>query len=265
MPATRNLCLIPTLLTFYWFAVAGAAQEPPKAQEPKPTEQSTPAEPAPEGEQEKADAATAKQSEPVDRAGAALRNENVFASKIDTETQKADNQRMGGSYTPLTRELVEFKYFGSEYGNVPLEPPVLGRAGNLAESWHGELFESLRNSVFNARTFFQYGAVKPSRLNQYGGRFTGRLPGVGYLSGSVGQNKERGMVNGNVLVPLPSERTPLATDPATRAIVARFLSAYPSEAPNRTDFDPHALNYNSPQTIDATNASLRLDRNVGQK
>lgn len=258
--------LITMLMACLPLAVTGAAQEQPKTQEPKPQEQQEPGQgQAPAAEAGNSGEATAGKAGAVDREGAALRNENVFASKIDTETQKLDNQRMGGSYTPLTRELVEFKYFGSEYGNVPIEPPVLGRAGSLAEAWHGELFESLQNSVFNARTFFQSGSVKPSRLNQYGGRFTGRVPGVGYLSGSLGQNKVRGMVNGNVLVPLPSERTPLAADPATRAIVSRFLSAYPLEAPNRTDFDPHALNYNAPQTIDATNANLRLDRSVGQK
>ena len=194
-------------------AGSAAAQEQPKAPEPKPEQQEPAQSPAPEATAQpgaaQPGAATDPKAGAVDRAGAALRNENVFASKIDTETQKLDNQRMGGSYTPLTRELVEFKYFGSEYGNVPVEPPVLNRAGNFSDAWHGELFESLQNSVFNARTFFQYGSVKPSRQNQYGGRFSGLVPGLGYLGGSFGQNKVRGMVNGNVLVPLPSERTPL--------------------------------------------------------
>jgi len=248
---------------FAAFAAGGAG-----AQEPRIRESTRPPAPvvttAPQATTEKASPAAPK-PDAVDREGAALRNENVFASKIDTETQKADNLRLGGSYTPLTRELVEFKYYGSEYGNVPIEPPVLGRAGNLVETWHGELYESLQNSVFNARTFFQSGPVLPSRMNQYGGRFSGLLPKLGYLSGAFAQNKTRGMVNGNVLVPLPTERTPLATDPATRPIVARFLSAYPSIAPNRTDIDPRALNTNSPQTIDAINTNLRLDRNVGQK
>lgn len=255
-----------TLLVYFLLAAAALAQEQPKPQEPKPQEQQEPAQgQAPEAETAKPAETAAAKPGAVDREGAALRNENVFASRIDTETQKLDNQRMGGSYTPLTRELVEFKYFGSEYGNVPVDPPVLGRAGSLLEAWHGELFESLQNSVFNARTFFQYGSVLPSRQNQYGGRFSGLVPGIGYLSGFAGQSKVRGMVNGNVLVPLPSERTPLTNDPATRAIVQRFINAYPAVAPNRTDIDPHALNYNAPQTIDATNTNLRLDRNVGQK
>ena len=75
----------------------------------------------------------------------------------------------------------------------------------------------------------------------------------------------RGSVNGNVLVPLPNERTPLATDPATRAIVARFLAAYPAVLPNRTDINPRALNTNSPQTIDDNNAGIRLGQKLGRR
>ncbi len=242
-----------------------AAQEPTQDPEPPPPAE-RPATPEPaDAESSKTTPATPAKSDAVDREGAALRNENVFASKIDSDTQKADNTRLGGSYAVIPYQPVEFKYYGSEYGNAPIEPPVLVRPGNLANAWHGEVFESLQNSVFNARTFFQSGPVLPSRMNQYGARFTGRLPKWGYLSGTFGQNKTRGMVNGNVLVPLLSERTPLATDPAVRAVVARFLSGYPLIAPNRTDIDPHALNTNSPQRIDSTNATLRLDGKAGAK
>jgi hypothetical protein len=73
------------------------------------------------------------------------------------------------------------------------------------------------------------------------------------------------MVNGNVLVPLASERTPLTSDPRVREIVSRFLGAYPGALPNRPDFDSRALNTNSPQRIDETDGSLRLDRAAGAK
>ncbi|MBO0800291.1 MAG: hypothetical protein J2P31_15835, partial [Blastocatellia bacterium] len=59
--------------------------------------------------------------------------------------------------------------------------------------------------------------------------------------------------------------TPLTTDPATRALVAKFLNAYPTESPNRTDIDPRALNTNAPQSIDNNQANLRLDQNLGAK
>ena len=197
-------------------------------------------------------------------AGQALRNENVFVSQVDTEAEKADLQRMGGTYHIVPQPLAEVGYYGAEFGRSTDGLPVLG-SQNLANSWHGQLFESLQNSVFNARTFFQSGPVQPSRLNNYGFRFGGNLPRWGAISGSASQAKNRGMVNGNALVPLPSERTPLATDPATRAIVARILGAYPTEIPNRTDLDQRMLNTNAPQTSDSLNTTLRLDGGVGKR
>ena len=99
------------LLSCFLFAAVSAgdaaAQEPQRPAEP--AERQAPAPKPADAESDQATPAAAPKPEAVDREGAALRNENVFASKIDTETQKADNQRMGGSYTPLTRELVEFK------------------------------------------------------------------------------------------------------------------------------------------------------------
>ena len=70
------------------------------------------------------------------------------------------------------------------------------------------------------------------------------------------------MVNGNVLVPLAAERTPLTPDPALRTVILRFLGAYPAQLPNRLDFDARALNTNSPQRTDELNANLRLDRRL---
>jgi hypothetical protein len=118
--------------------------------------------------------------------------------------------------------------------------------------------------VFNARTFFQVGPVQPSRQNQFGARVTGGAGKLGDLTAAFSQRHVRGMVNGNVLVPLPDERTALATDPAVRAIVNRYLAAYPKLLPNRPDFDERALNTNAPQRIDETDGSLRLDRPAGK-
>ncbi|UCF38105.1 MAG: TonB-dependent receptor, partial [Acidobacteriota bacterium] len=100
---------------------------------------------------------------------------------------------------------------------------------------------------------------QPSRQNEYGVTASGPLGSIGYLTVGIDQNKVRGMVNGNVLVPLESERVPLAEDPAVRDIVQGFLNAYPDELPNRTDFDTRALNTNSPQNVDRTVGRIRLD------
>jgi hypothetical protein len=204
-------------------------------------------------------AAAATENAP--NSGAALRNENVFASKLDNESAKADEKRLGGSYQPLIEAPVDSGYFAAEYGRSPARGITLAPT-STRNGWHGELFEQLQNSVFNARTYFQAGPVKPSRLNTYGLRFSGALPHWGILSGNWSQIKNRGMVNGNVLVPLLNERTPTASDPATRAFVQRLLSAFPNEAPNRTDIDERALNTNAPQRGDTTLASLRLDGRV---
>ncbi|MEX2264406.1 MAG: hypothetical protein WD696_20800 [Bryobacteraceae bacterium] len=192
----------------------------------------------------------------------AQRNENVFFSRIDTNAVKELNIRMGDNVTLIPQPPVELSHYATEHGRPPGESVTL-RPAPPVSGWHGELFETLRNSAFNARTFFQVGPVLPSRMNQYGGRFTGGVRGLGSLSGNLSQRKIRGMVNGNILAPLASERTPLATHPEVRALVARFLAAYPDRLPNRPDFDPRALNTNSPQTIDETDASLRLDRQAG--
>lgn len=107
--------------------------------------------------------------------------------------------------------------------------------------------------------------MQPSDRNFYDGRLTGEVPRVGALTAAYSQRDIRGMVNGNVLVPLPEARTLLATDPSVRAVVQRFQAAYPKAAPNRPDFDPRALNPNSPQRIDALSGMLRLDRNLGPR
>jgi len=195
-------------------------------------------------------------------AGESRRNENVHFNPIDNNALKDLNVRLGTTATIVQEFRPDRSYFGSEFGNVaaaPLHVP----AGRAAAGFHGRVWESHVNSVFSARSFFQVGDVKPARENDYGFQF-GLTPwrGVGLaIDGS--QQKLRGSVNGNVLVPRPDERTPLAADPATRAIVGRFLSAYPRELPNRTDIHERALNTNSPQVIDNHNAGLRLDQRRG--
>ncbi len=192
-------------------------------------------------------------------AGASKRNENVYINRIDTGFIKELNVRLGDNVTIVEPE-VDRRNYATEHGQPPsdviyFKPAPLTR-------WHGNLFEEHRNSVFNARTFFQVGPVQPSYQNSYGGSVGGPVDSQTSFSVELAQRKIRGMVNGNVLVPLPSERTPLATDPHLRAIVQSYLNAYPNVLPNRTDFDPRALNTNSPQTIDETRGLITADRKL---
>jgi hypothetical protein len=189
--------------------------------------------------------------------GESRRNENIQFNLVDNNALKELNIRMGTTATLIEEFRADRGYFGAEFGNAPSTP--LHVPARPSTGLHGQLYEAHRNSVFSARSFFQAGGVKPARDNDYGfavGAPLGRGADF-HVDGS--QQKLRGSVNGNVLVPRPDERTPLAADPATRALVRRFLAAYPGELPNRTDVNPRALNTNAPQVIDNNNAGARLD------
>lgn len=193
--------------------------------------------------------------------GESRRNENIQFNLVDNNVLKELNVRLGAVATIIEEFRPERGYFGAEFGNPP--SAVLHLAPSRATDIHGGLWYEHLNSVFSARSFFQVGDVKPARENRYG--LSLELPAWRGARWSVdgSQEKLRGSVNGNVLVPRPDERTPLAPDPEKRALIARFLAAYPAELPNRTDINPRALNTNSPQVIDNQDAGIRLDQAVG--
>src|SRR5205807_2081177 len=119
-------------------------------------------------------------------------------------------------------------YFAAEYGDRPPATIHLPLS-KLANGIHGNIFETHNNSILSARSFFQAGGVRPAHSNDYGFGIGAPLwPGANLLI-EGGQQKIRGSVNGNVLVPTLAERTPLTNDPATRALVQRFLNAFPAE------------------------------------
>jgi len=225
--------VIRTLLPIA-LAVCAAAQTPPTAKTPAP-------------------------AKPAQRMSTtAMRNENVAVYLIDTNALKEAAIRAGSQVTLVTEAAVESNYFAADQGR-PAAGGFLFSVPARPSGWHGELYHRHQNSVMNARTFFQVGSVQPGRQNAYGGRATGGVGKAGYFTVNLGQRKVRGMVNGNVLVPLLSERTSTATDPAVRAVVNRYFQAYPALAPNRTDFDIRALNTNAPQRIDETDMNFRWD------
>ena len=190
-------------------------------------------------------------------AGESRRNENVQLTLIDNNVLKEINVRMGTSATIVRDFDVSASYFGSEFGTPPTSQIHLEPAPD--HQLHGDLYETHGNSLFSARSFFQVGAVQPARTNSYGLRLLIPFAGGRAFAVDAGQQKHTGNVNGNVLIPRPDERTPLATDPALRAIVARILDSFPAEAPNRPDIDPRAHNTNAPQSIDNDTAGGRFD------
>jgi len=195
--------------------------------------------------------------------GEGRRNENVQLTLIDNNVLKEINARMGTTATIIRQFQAERRYFGNEFGGPPKGP--LHVSGGASRDIHGSANWSHNNSIFSARSFFQVGGVQPSRSNDYGGTFTTPLWEGGSITVTGGQRKLRGQVNGNVLVPATNERTPTATDPATRAVVQRILDAYPTQLPNRTDINARALNTNAPQNIDDNRAGATFDQTAGEK
>ena len=130
---------------------------------------------------------------------------------------------------------------------------------------HGGITFGHSNSILTARSFFQVGGVLPAHENTYG--FNAGLPlwKGAYVTLNGSQQKLRGYVNGNVLVPLASERTPLATDPAVRGLIERWIAAYPLALQIAPTLIPRALNTNSPQSIDTDSSNIRLDQSLGDR
>jgi hypothetical protein len=196
-------------------------------------------------------------------AGENERNENVAVDPVDLNVLKDLLVRIGTTASIIPQFLPDIDYFGSEYGVAP--STSLHVPARVRRAVHGRLYESHQNSVFGARAFFQVGGLMPAHDNQYGFAVEAPLWRGAFITVDTSQQKTRGMVNGNVLVPLPSERTPLATDPALRAFVQLILNAYPDEAPNRTDIDPRMLNTNSPQRVDGQIWNTHFDQAIGSR
>lgn len=197
-------------------------------------------------------------------AGESRRNENVQFNLVDNNALKEMNARMGITATVHDEFRADRAYFGAEFGNRPSNPIHLAPARPSA-GFHGSAFLAHLNSVFNARSFFTVGGLPPARENNYGVAFTRKIWKNAAFSFDASQNRIRGNVNGNILVPLPFERTPLATDPARRALVTRLMSVFPNQAPNRPDINARMLNTNSPQRINDDAISGRIDQTLSAR
>lgn len=198
-------------------------------------------------------------------AGESRRNENIQFNQIDNNGQKEAQNRLGTTATAVEEFKPASNYFGAEFGNRPVGQIHLAPSAESPSGTHVSLYETHGNSVFTARSFFQSGSVKPARTNQYGFQAGTNLWKTGFLSIESSQDKNSGFVNGNVLVPLASERTVLTTNPAAAKLLQRFLSAYPAEQPNRTDIDARALNTNAAQSIATDSTAEQLSQKLGSR
>jgi hypothetical protein len=195
--------------------------------------------------------------------GESNRNQNVSINLVNNSAAQELNARVGTTATLIPEFQADRGYFSAELGN-PARVPIHAQP-QTGTDWHGNIFWTHNNSVFNARSFFQVGRVRPARQNQYGGTVSGQIWKGATLSITGSRDQSRGQVNGNILIPLPSERTPLAIDPATRAAVQNLLDGFPNVAPNRPDIAERAHNTNAPQLIDTDVASGQLTQRVGAK
>ncbi len=195
--------------------------------------------------------------------GEGRRNENVRITLIDNNVLRELTARMGTTATVPTDVRMENRYFASEFGQPPKRlkqasvPPV--------PRLNGELRWMHQNSLTSARSFFQVGGVQPAHDNEFGFTMGARAWRGAALRISGSQVRSRGNVNGNVLVPAPDERRPLAVDSATRARVQQILDAYPRALPNRTDINPRALNTNDIQSINNDRGAFGLRQEVGSR
>ncbi len=240
-----------------------ATGAPQTSKKPVPTEETATERPESTAEDDAGRTALNLLGEVDSDEGEGRRNENVRITLIDNNVLRELTTRMGTTATVPVDIKIDQRYFAAEFGQPPkrLRQATLGQLGKP----HGELRWTHQNSVTSARSFFQAGAVRPAHDNVFG--FTFGMPA--WRGSSVlfdgNQVRSRGNVNGNVLVPAPDERTPLATDPARRAFVQRLLDAYPAELPNRTDINPRALNTNDLQNIDNDRGSIRLRQAAGDR
>ncbi|MBI2816960.1 MAG: TonB-dependent receptor [Acidobacteria bacterium] len=187
-------------------------------------------------------------------------NPNIFVYQIDTNSLRNRLQIVRGADTQyIPAHLAEQNYYGAEYG-APMQQFELIRPRTLLNSWRGSANGFLQNSVLNARNFFNVGPLLPSRSSGYG-----LAAGGPVISRKVSlllqfnQNFTSGMVNGNIQAPLADERTPRATDPRVRAVIADLLQAYPADSPNLPDVSIRQLNSNAPRDIKTSDGLARLD------
>lgn len=144
--------------------------------------------------------------------------------------------------------------FSAEYGrNASAQAQVLTRSGS--NSFHGRLFNFLRNDKFNARDYFdRTGSASVLRNNTWGGVAGGRIVRDKlFWFGTYEQQKGRGAAGTRVAVVPRPDQVANATDPTARRLLEQLKVPVSSTG---TVSNP------SPNRIDATAVSGRVDANV---
>ena len=214
-----------------------------------------------------------------------------------------NDQQSIPSYRPSVDVIREFKVltglYDAEFGrNQGGQIVVTGKSGS--NSFHGTLFEYLRNQIFDARNAFATTGPKPSyKRNQFGGTFGGpiRRNRTFFFGGYEGL-RVREQVIALASVPLPTWLTNgdlssllpaiqlknpfvagrpnipqnnLASLPqwtAQAAVVGRALAAYypaPTVSTPTGTTPINNYNFSGPRTENSNQYALRIDQTFSQK
>lgn len=196
-------------------------------------------------------------------AGGQELNPNVFVVKLDANELTRQIYTRGVNSQLISEFQSQENYYGAPYG-YSLRKVDMARPGALLKSFHGSIYETHQNSLFNARSFFTVGALPASRRNDYGASAGGPLfRSKASLFVAWSQAADSGSINGNVQAPTPSERLPRSSDPAVNTYIARWLQAFPAQLPNLPSVSPRQLNINAPRDVRSTAISARFDYRPG--
>lgn len=165
----------------------------------------------------------------------------------------------GGNKSPNPDALQEFRIvtsnFDAEFGRSPgAVVNVITRSGT--STYHGSLYEYLRNDIFNAKNYFQT-SVAPLKQNQFGATFGGPVPKLKktfvFLSYEQLILRQPEVVNaGSIIVPSDLERKgdfsqsavkpklPAGTNCGTTAAPVICPDALDLVAQNLLQYVPHA-------------------------
>lgn len=187
-----------------------------------------------------------------------------FSSIIDQSPGNLNGEISSGFRLQASLETVqEFRVDSSTYPaelgtGTGGQVSVVTRSGS--NDFHGGVFEYLRNSFFDARNFFDRGAVTPLRLNQYGGSAGGAIKKdkIFYFLAFEGLNQRAAL---NIIGQVPSAAARARAVPAIKPLLAAFpLGILPTPNP---DYD--AAQLVGSNKLDEYNGTMRVDYRINDK
>ena len=182
----------------------------------------------------------------------------IDASPGSLNGESSSSFRLTSSLENVQEFRVESNSYPAEYGTgTGGQVSVVSKSGS--NSFHGALFEYLRNDALDARNFFD-GDKSPLRLNQFGGSIGGPIKKdkLFFFATYEGLRQRAGL---NFVETVPSVAARARAVPAIQPLLAAFPLGT-SSSPN-PDLDIARLNGSS--RIDENYGSIRLDYRLSEK